>query len=200
VVTPETGKRAISASLSQEEMRLLLENSKPPLKHVILVALNTGMRRGEIFNLEWVNVNLENNFITVKAQEAKSKRLRRIPINQSLRKLLLKLNLTRNGNRYVFQNPMNGKSYSPLQSSWESLLSRTGIKDMRFHDLRHTFASHFLMNGGDLYTLKEILGNKELDTTARYLTVTTAHKVKAMEIFQVPENESNIIELKQEVV
>lgn len=57
-----------------------------------------------------------------------------------------------------------------------------------------------LMNGRDLYTLKEILGHKELDTTARYLTVTTAHKVKAMEIFQVPEIESNIIELKQKAV
>lgn len=47
---------------------------------------------------------------------------------------------------------------------WERFLFRTGIKDMRFHDLRHTFASHFMMNGGDLYTLKEILGHKELDT------------------------------------
>jgi len=159
------------------------------------LALNTGMRRGEIFNLEWVNGNLENNFITVKTQEAKSKRLRRIPINRSLRKLLIKLNVARDSNRYVFQNPRKGKPYLPLQNSWESHLSRTGIKDMRFHDLGHTFASHFLMNGGELYTLKEILGHKELDTTAHYLTVTTAHKVKAMEIFQVPENESNIIEL-----
>jgi site-specific recombinase XerD len=66
---------------------------------------------------------------------------------------------------------------------------------MRFHDLRHTFASHFLMNGGDLYTLKEILGHKELNTTARYLTVTTDHKARAMEIFQVAEIEPNIIDI-----
>lgn len=181
--------------LSQQEMRMLLENSAPPLKHVILFALNTGMRRGEILNLEWVNVNLENNFITVKAQEAKNKRLRRIPINRSLRELLIKLDMNRNGNRYVFQNQKNGKSYVSFQKSWEGLLARTGIKDMRFHDLRHTFASHFLMNGGDLYTLKEILGHKELDTTARYLTVTTSHKVKSMEIFQVAENESKVIDI-----
>jgi site-specific recombinase XerD len=61
--------------------------------------------------------------------------------------------------------------------------------------LRHTFASHFLMNGGDLYTLKEILGHKELNTTARYLTITTAHKAKAMEISQVPEIEPDIIDI-----
>jgi site-specific recombinase XerD len=74
-------------------------------------------------------------------------------------------------------------------------LERVWINDMRFHDLRHTFASHFLMNSGDLYTPKEILGRKDFTTTSRYLTITTEHKIKAMEIFAVPENESNIIEL-----
>jgi integrase len=83
-------------------MGLLVLIAEPPLKHVILMALNTGMRKAEIHNLEWVNVNLEHNFIMVTAQEAKNKKIRRIPINKSLRELLLKLNLTRNGNRYIF--------------------------------------------------------------------------------------------------
>lgn len=83
--------------LTQEEIRVLVENSQPPLKYAILVALNTGMRKGEILSLRWENVNLERNFITVTAVEAKSKRIRRIPINSELRKLFIKLNLTRNG-------------------------------------------------------------------------------------------------------
>jgi integrase len=153
------------------------------------------MRKAEIHNLEWVNVNLEHNFITVTAQEAKNNKIRRIAINRSLRELLLKLNLTRNGNRYVFENPKTGKPYIDLKRGWQTALERAGINDMRFHDLRHTFASHFLMNGGDLYTLKEILGHKDITTTSLYLTITTAHKSKAMEIFEVPENELNIIEL-----
>jgi integrase len=90
--------------LSRNEMGLLVANAGIPLKQVILMALNTGMRKAEIYNLEWVNVNLEHNFITVTAQEAKNKKIRRIPINRSLRGLLLKLNLTRNGNRYIFIN------------------------------------------------------------------------------------------------
>ncbi|MFC2146403.1 tyrosine-type recombinase/integrase [Acidobacteriota bacterium] len=98
--------------LSRNEMGLLVANAQTPLKHVILVALNTGMRKAEIYNLEWVNVNLEYNFITVTAQEAKNKKTRRIPINKSLRELFLKLNLTRNGNRYVFENPKTGKPYT----------------------------------------------------------------------------------------
>jgi integrase len=85
-------------------MGLLAANAQTPLKHVILVALNTGMRKAEIHNLEWVNVNLEHNFITVTAQEVKNKKIRRIAINKSLRELLLKLNLTGNGNRYIFIN------------------------------------------------------------------------------------------------
>lgn len=88
-----------------------------------------------------------------------------------------------------------GPYAAPRAAGWQSALERAGINDMRFHDLRHTFASHFLMNGGDLYTLKEILGHKDITTTSRYLTITTEHKSKAMEIFAVPENESNIIEL-----
>ena len=140
------------------------------------MALNTGMRKAEIHNLKWVNVNLEHNFITVTAQEAKNKKIRRIAINKSLRELLLKLNRTMNGNRYVFENPKTGKPYTDLKRGWRSALERAGINDMRFHDLRHTFASHFLMNGGDLYTLKEILGHKDITTTSRYLTITTEHK------------------------
>jgi integrase len=181
--------------LSRNEMGLLVANAQPHLKHVILVALNTGMRKAEIYNLEWVNVNLEHNFITVTAQEAKNKKIRRIAINRSLRELLLKLNLTRNGSRYVFENPKTGKPYTDLKRGWRSALERSGINAMRFHDLRHTFASHFLMNGGDLYTLKEILGHKDITTTSLYLTITTEHKSKAMEIFAVPENEANIIKL-----
>ncbi len=176
--------------LSRNEIGLLVANAEPPLKHVILVGLNTGMRKAEIHNLEWGNVNLEQNFITVTAQEAKNKKIRRIPINGSLRKLFLKLNLTRNGNRYVFENPVTDKPYADLKRGWQSLLEEADIKNMRFHDLRHTYASHFLMNGGDIYTLKEILGHKDITTTSRYLTITTAHKCKAMEIFEVPNTPS----------
>jgi integrase len=104
-------------------MGLLVANAGLPLKHLILVALNTGMRKAEIHNLEWINVNLEHNFITVTAQEAKNKKIRRIAINKSLRELLLKLNLTRNGNRYVFENPKTGKPYMDLKKVCTSCLS-----------------------------------------------------------------------------
>lgn len=181
--------------LTHHEIRVLVDNANPPLKQAIIIALNTGARAGEIISMRWENINLEKNFISITAQETKSKRIRRIPINPELRKVFIRLNLSRNGNRYVFQNPKTGNPYNSFQKSWDNLIKRTGIDDMRFHDLRHTFASHFLMGGGDLLTLQQILGHKELNTTARYLTITTVHKSKSMEIFQVAESESNVIDI-----
>lgn len=101
--------------LNEQEIRRLIENSEAPLRHIILVALNTGMRKAEILNLEWVNVNLEHNFITtVTAQEAKNKKIRRIPINKSLRELFLKLNLTKNGNWNIFINILQKRTKNKI--------------------------------------------------------------------------------------
>jgi integrase len=193
-LTKEEPKERI---LSHKEIRLLIDNSDPPLKYIILVALNTGMRKGEIYKLEWSNVSLKQSFITIAAPTAKSKKIRRIPLNKSLRKLFIKLSLNRNGNQFVFENPETGKAYFDLKKGWYSLLRSYGIKDLRFHDLRHTYASNYLMKGGDIYTLKEILGHEDISTTARYLTIPSDHKRKSMEIFDVPENESNVIDIKE---
>jgi integrase len=205
--------------LSRNEMGLLVANAGSPLKHVILVALNTVIRKAEIYNLEWVNVNLEHNFITVTAQEAKNKvflhspyllfNVLEVKVSQTLQ-VATSWACALNCGLWVFVNGMIHLRKPSIWSEgpyaardamrraaggWRSALERAEINDMRFHDLRHTFASHFLMNGGDLYTLKEILGHKDITTTSRYLTITTEPKSKAMEIFEVPENESNIIEL-----
>jgi len=73
---------------SESEIRRLLDNSKTPLRHIIMVAINTGMRKSEILNLEWDQVNLEGGFITVVAQKSKTRRIRRIPLNRSMRRMM----------------------------------------------------------------------------------------------------------------
>jgi len=82
--------------------RLPLDHSDSPLRHIIMFAINTGMRKSEILNLEWDQVNLEGGFITVVAINSKTGRIRRIPLNHSINELFYKLNLSRNGNRYIF--------------------------------------------------------------------------------------------------
>jgi integrase len=86
--------------LTEPEIRRLVDNSGTPLRHIIMVAINTGMRKSEILNLEWDQVNLESGFITVVAQKSKTRRIRRIPLNRSMSEFLCKLNLSWNGNQW----------------------------------------------------------------------------------------------------
>jgi len=92
-------------------MGLLVANAQTPMKQVILVALNTGMRKAEIYNLEWDQVNLEEGFIRIEAQRGKDRKIRVIPLNNSMREVFYKLHYSRNGNQHVFENPKTGKAF-----------------------------------------------------------------------------------------
>jgi len=81
---------------------------------------------------------------------------------------------------YVFYDPRTGKPYQDVKRSFASACRRAGIKDFRFHDLRHTFASHLVMSGTDITTVKELLGHKTLAMTMRYAHLAPSHKIKAV--------------------
>ena len=91
---------------TEQEIRRLIENSETLLRHIILVALNTGMRKAEILNLEWDQVNLEEGLIQIEAQRSKNRKIRVIPLNKSLSELFCKLHYSRNGSRYIFINTL----------------------------------------------------------------------------------------------
>jgi len=81
-----------------------------------------------------------------------------------------------------FYDPRSGKPYQDVKRSFSSACRRAGIKDFRFHDIRHTFASHLVMAGIDLTTVKELLGHKTIAMTLRYAHLAPSHKVKAVDI------------------
>lgn len=83
---------------------------------------------------------------------------------------------------YVFYDPNIGKPYLRVTRSFASACRRAGIKDFHFHDLRHTFASHLVMAGVDLTTVKELLGHKTLTMTLRYAHLAPSHKIKAVDL------------------
>ena len=169
--------------LTEEEIRALLANCEPHLYPIVFTALNTGMRKSEILGLKWSNVDLKNNLILL--EKTKNGERREIPINQALKRVLLDLFVNRRlDTDYVFVNPATGKRYIDIKRSFNTACKKAGIKDFRFHDLRHTFASHFVMNGVDLKTVQELLGHKKLSMTLRYAHLSQAHKREAVKAIE----------------
>ena len=165
--------------LSKEECLTLINASDKHIKPIVITALNTGMRKGEILSLKWDNVDLKHGFILL--DKTKNGERREIPINETLRATLTGL-VRRLDLPYVFFNPETEKAYTNIPRSFNSALRRASIKDFTFHDLRHTFASHLVMAGVDLTTIRELLGHKTLTMTLRYAHLAPSHKVKAVNI------------------
>jgi integrase len=164
--------------LDTDEIGRLIDSCPSQLMPVIITALHTGMRRGEILDLNWENVDLNNRIIYL--TDTKSGVSREIPINSMLFNLLKGLQ-KRADNSYVFTNKL-GNRYRDVRTAFKTTLRNAGIKNFRFHDLRHTFASHLVMSGVDLLSVKELLGHKELEMTLRYAHLSPDHKKAAVEV------------------
>jgi len=156
--------------LSPEEEKRLLDECCPSLKPVVITALNTGMRLGEIMNLEWNNIDFYHGFITVR--NSKNGESRQIPMNETLRITLQ--NLPKSSDK-VFTS-RNGKPYRSIRTAFENAVRRAGLRDFRFHDLRHCFASKLRIKGADLADIKEYLGHKSFEMTMRYAHITPERK------------------------
>ncbi|MDA8169509.1 MAG: site-specific integrase [Nitrospiraceae bacterium] len=177
--------------LSKEESRELVNHCDNHLKPIVITALNTGMRRGEILSLTWDRVDLKHGFILL--DRTKNGERREIPVNETLRAALQGL-ARRLDIPHVFYDPQTGKAYQEVKRSFHTALRRAKIHDFHFHDLRHTFASHLVMAGVDLTTVKELLGHKTLTMTLRYAHLAPAHKVKAVDILDKTLNETPSIQ------
>lgn len=149
-----------------EEMRFLAA-APFHLKHMIIVALHTGMRKSEVLKLKWDNVDFDKREITI--VETKDDEDRIVPMNPFLFNLLLTLKSRDGKSEHVFTNPRTGTHYVEIKRAFTSAREKAGIADFHFHDLRHTHASRLVRNGADLNTVKELLGHSSITTTQRYL-------------------------------
>jgi len=193
---PLKGENKRLRYLTEEEINSLLQNCGTHLYPIVFTALNTGMRKSEILNLKWSNIDLKNSLILL--EKTKNGERREIPINEPLKHLLKQLFTSRRlDTDYVFVNPQTGKPYTrDLKRSFHTVLKKTGIRDFHFHDLRHTFASHLVMNGVDLKTVQELLGHKNIKMTLRYAHLSQAHKKEAVNriacFFKLPKTQEKI--------
>ncbi|MDE1888920.1 MAG: site-specific integrase [Planctomycetota bacterium] len=154
--------------LTVEEAQRLLESSPQWLREIILFDLHTGLRRGELLSLEWDKVNLIRKVVII--QKSKNGKPRTIPLTPTALDILeekakiksLKTNL-------VFLNGFGENiTTGSFEKAFYNALKKTGIKDFRFHDLRHTFATRLAQRGVDIYKISKLLGHQSITMTQRY--------------------------------
>jgi integrase len=168
--------------LTMNEAKCLLDACSPHLLPIVLCALESGMRRGEILNLRWLDIDLENRLIYV--GQTKTGIPRYVPLSTRLHDVFIRVPRS-TGNGFIFTGePRIGKIGLPfhdVRSSFDSACEKAGIENFRFHDLRHTAASHMVMVGVPLKTVAEILGHTTTAMTERYSHLLPEHKLKAVD-------------------
>lgn len=172
-----------------EEMdinRFFIQIRNLPLYPLLVTAIYTGMRRGELAGLKWDCIDFTRKQIIVKRvrdrnglrDTTKTGKSRLVPINPTLYPILIELwNKRLNDNQFVFTKG-NGDDLDAhhLGREFDNYQKKVkGLKRIRFHDLRHTFASQFVMKGGNIYTLREILGHTDVKMTQRYAHLSPEH-------------------------
>jgi len=164
--------------LEEREIRRLHDACAEHLKPIVVVALNTGMRKEEILSLKWKDVDFRSRTISI--LDTKNGESRELPMNDIVYRVLLDIG-KKADSPWVFCKK-NGERYGNVRKAFEGARKRAGIVDFRFHDLRHTFASHLVMAGVDLRTVQELLGHKSFEMTLRYAHLSPDHKKRALDI------------------
>jgi len=162
--------------LTPEEARRLVDAASPAIRPVLVVALNTGMRRGEILGLKWSNVDLVKGFIFI--EDSKSGKPRRIPTNGTVAAVLGALPRL---SEYVFYNPETKTHLRGIAGAFTKAREDAELKGVRLHDLRHTAASWMVAAGVDLVTVSKILGHASIQMTMRYAHPTPENMRLAVE-------------------
>ncbi|MBN3758394.1 tyrosine-type recombinase/integrase [Paraburkholderia sp. Tr-20389] len=144
------------------------------LQPLVITALHTGMRKGELLALEWEDVDFELRTIHVRRAVAKSDRRRDIPISDELLACLTAWKPLAH-RVYVFGNPETDAPLTDFGNAWDSLLDAAGIKGFRFHDTRHDFATQLVAKGTDLYKVKTLLGHSSFAMVERYAHIDPDH-------------------------
>jgi len=154
--------------LTDEEEKRVLEKCPEWLRELAIFALNTGMRRGEIFSLTWKGVDLFRKTITI--FKSKNKEVRTIPMNQRVLDLLKSKSKVRSiKTDLVFHNEKHKPiCHSILHRQFHIASNEAGIQDLRWDDLRHCFATKLVREGKDLYKVQKLLGHKTPIMTQRY--------------------------------
>jgi site-specific recombinase XerD len=147
---------------------------------MVLISINTGLRRGELFNLTWAMVDLTERSLILSGDITKNSRSRYIPLNDESYKIMMQLykkSVAKSGLVFPSKNDL---PFHHVKRSWASILEKAQITEFRWHDLRHHFASKLVMAGVDLNTVRELLGHSDIKMTLRYAHLAPEYKINAV--------------------
>jgi integrase len=164
--------------LTAEECSTLLHASPSlELRRMIELALHTGMRKSEVLRLKWEHVNLRQEYLEILDQ--KNGDYSTIPLDKRALEILRSIP-RRLDSPYVFTGKIKGQPYWDLKRQFEEAVKKSKLEGVAFHTLRHTAASHMVMSGVPLATVKEILRHKDYAMTLRYAHLSSEHTRAAM--------------------
>ncbi|MBK0399068.1 site-specific integrase [Limibaculum sp. M0105] len=169
--------------LSDEERKRLLDacqqSSNPYLLPFVLIALTTGMRRGEIERLTWADLDWERDRITI--HETKNGERRSAALLKPVKLALTELREKRLDPKALVFPSRIGSSPANIMKAWYAAVHQADIADFKFHDLRHTAASYLAMDGASLPEIGAVLGHKTPQMTKRYAHFSDAHTRRVVE-------------------
>jgi integrase len=152
-------------TLDPEDERKLLASSSPYLRELIVFAINTGLRCGDIFHLQWQEVDLEQQRLSIVMK--KMRHTLEVPLNDTATEILDARRAVKHG-PYVYYNAATGDRFHDVKLGLKGALQRAGLSGITWHTFRHTFASRLTRSGADLVTVKELLGHSTVVVTMRY--------------------------------
>lgn len=186
---------------TSEEVRMFLENCSRGFFPIACCAVYTGMRVGEIVALKWQDVDFERRVIRIEKSgrgTTKSRKIRYIPVNSRLLKVLAELRM-KEESELVFPNGNEGMRSIDFRREMREAAEGVGLRRIRMHDLRHTFASNYVINGGNIVSLQKILGHSTINMTLRYTHLAPDFMTKDIERLDF-ESEPSQIRPSQEAV
>lgn len=173
---PEPGGRV--RYLTQDEFVKVVSCCPPHLRPLIVTAVHTGLRMGDLLRLQWPYVDLENGFASI--LQPKNNEPRHIPLNRTVQEVLLPIKLK--NKLWVFTNEAGKKIPSrTVEYQFALAIKKAGIQDFRFHDLRHTTASWLAMAGANQDVIRDVLGHKDIRMSFRYTHLMPGRTKAALE-------------------
>ena len=167
--------------LDKEEQARLLEECRGHLKDIVTVALRTGMRRGELLGLTKGEVDFPRKMICL--SRTKTGAFREIPMIPAVEAILKAKAFGKEEGAHLFSR-RDGTRYWSNQAAFETARARAGIKNFRFHDLRHTYATDLVSAGVEIFTVSKFLGHANVKTTMIYAHLAPNHRAAEMERYQ----------------